>query len=284
MLSFAKVCTVALGVSSAMLIAGDAIAQDGPPLNAAAHPAFPPMAFKTVNGQVTGFVVDLGEAVAKEMGRPFKFVEQEFSGIFAGLYAGHFDVIIAPLTITEERSKSMAFTEGYIEASLAFLIKDGAKMDSLEMLRGKVLAVNNGGIEDNWAKENVQKYGFEIRRYMNVPDAVQAVQSGQAFASLSALATMAYLAERQPGLAVSQTVSMGAAYAFAVKPDNLELRNKIDAALECLKKRGTLAAIYEKWLKRKPPPDSPAVNIVPGYGAPNFGFYDGTAHELKCRS
>lgn len=259
-----------------------ASAQDAGPLRAAADPTFPPFAFRTPAGEVEGYVVDVGAAVAAKMKREFEFVPQEWSGIFSGLYAGHFDVIIAPVTITAERASSMAFTEGYLETSLGFLTRSDAEMPNLEALKGKTLAVNNGSVSDNWAKDNAEKYGFEIQRYLNVPDTAQSVQSGRAFAALAETGSMAYLATRQPTLKVSQTIALGGAFAFAIKPENIELRNEVDMALECLKQDGTMASIYEKWFGFAPPQDSPAINIVAGYGPEGFDNYDPTPHELAC--
>jgi polar amino acid transport system substrate-binding protein len=270
---------LAAGLGLAALSATTAGAE---PLRAAADPTIPPFAYRTVSGEVEGFNIDLGKAVAAQMGRDFELVIQEWSGIFAGLFAEHFDVIVAPVTITAERSKNMAFTEGYLETSLGFLTKAGAEMPDLEALKGKTVAVNNGAIADTWAQENAAKYGFEIQRYLNVPDTAQSVQSGRAFAALAETGAMAYLAQKQPGLKVPQTISLGGAFAFAIKPENVELRNQVDAAIECLKQDGTLAKLHEKWFGFPPVAGSPSITIVPGYGAPNVEKYDATEHDLKC--
>ncbi len=274
-----KFAGLALGIGLASLSGLGAQAEA---LKSAADPTIPPFAYRTVSGDVEGFNVDVGKAVAKQLGRDFELVVQEWSGIFAGLFAGHFDVIIAPVTITQERSKSMAFTEGYLETSLGFLTKADAELSDLAALKGKVVAVNNGAIADTWAQENAEKYGFEIQRYLNVPDTAQAVQSGRAFAALAETGTMAYLATKQPGLKVPQTINLGGAFAFAVKPENPDLRNRIDTAIECLKQDGTLAALHEKWFGFPPAADSPSVNIVPGYGPVGFENYEPTEHELAC--
>src|SRR5690606_11300346 len=102
-----KFAGVALGIGLASLSGLGAQAEV---LKAAADPTIPPFAYRTVSGDVEGFNVDVGKAVAKQLGRDFELVVQEWSGIFAGVFTGHFDVIIAPMTITQERSKSMAFT------------------------------------------------------------------------------------------------------------------------------------------------------------------------------
>src|SRR4030095_8056105 len=90
------------------------------------------------DGSVSGFNVDLVNEVAKRMGRPgVKFVDQQFSGIFAGLEAKKYESIASPLTLTQQRSEAMLFIEGFVATDLQFLTrKDGLKIESLDALKG----------------------------------------------------------------------------------------------------------------------------------------------------
>ena len=67
-----------------------------------------------------------------------------------------------------------------------------------------------------------------------------------------------------------------------MRKDNVQLRNQIQDALDCMKKDGTLATYYEKWFNKKPAADDLSVVITPGYGVPGMPGYDPTPHELKC--
>lgn len=280
---FKRILSLSMGFGLAMSTASVVHAQDQA-IRAATTTTHPPFAFRNSSGDLDGFVVDLGRALVKELGRDLELVEQEWSGMFAGLYGGHYDLIVSPVSVTEERAKTMAFIEGYIETSLAFVTKSNVEMNDLSPLRGQSIAVNSGTVPDTWAQENAAKNGFEIQRYLNLPDAVQAVKAGRAFAALGDIGTVSYAIKQQPDLKLSQTtIQQDGIFAFAVRLEDTLLRNQLDSALECLKQKGTVAEIYQRWLGFPPPEDSPAVNIVAGYGPAGFENYEPTEHEVKCK-
>jgi polar amino acid transport system substrate-binding protein len=67
-----------------------------------------------------------------------------------------------------------------------------------------------------------------------------------------------------------------------VPKNNPKLRAELQDALDCMKKDGTMAKLYEKWFSKKPDADDLSVVITPGYGVPGMPGYDPTPHELKC--
>src|SRR3954470_13351659 len=81
---------------------------------------FAPHAMPKLGGGIEGFNVDLAEAIAQRLKRPVEIVAQEFSGLIPGLNSKKFDFIAAPVTVTEERSKSLLFTEGYLDTDYQF--------------------------------------------------------------------------------------------------------------------------------------------------------------------
>src|SRR2546425_9768428 len=107
----ARLVFVALVVARVM-VASPALAQS--PLTVGLDATFAPHAMPKLGGGVEGFNVDMANEIARRLGRPVNIVAQEFSGIIPGLQSKRFDFIAAPVTITAERSKSMLFTEGYL--------------------------------------------------------------------------------------------------------------------------------------------------------------------------
>src|SRR6266446_1134871 len=76
--------------------------------------------------------------------------------------------------------------------------------------------------------------------------------------------------------------STGLVWAAPVRKDNVELRRKLDVAIECMKRDGTLAKMHEKWFGTKPVPGSAAATIYPGYGVPDMPGYDASEHPATC--
>lgn len=235
------------------------------------------------SGDKEGFSIDLAAALAERLGRSeAEVVDVEFSGMFAALFAKRFEFIITPLFITQERSEKMAYTEPYFPADAGFIIARDAEMSSLEDLEGKVLAVNNGTRHDEWATSNADTYGFTVDRYSNVPETVQAVASGRAFATVNQSPTMVYAASQNDRVKVGFLDRTGDNFGLAFRPEDTEYRNEVEDILECMKLDGSLAEIYRKWFGDDPDPKSSMAAVYVGYGAPGFNGYEPTYKTKSC--
>ncbi len=266
-------------LAAVLLLAMPALAQmdDHPkdrPLTVGADVGFAPFAFKTPAGEVTGFSVDFAREIAKRLGRPgLEVTDSKWSVIFAGLFAKRYEYIAAPTNITKERAEQMLFTEPYMATGLGFLIRQDDQMKGVEDLKGKIVAVNSGSISDTWATENAQSHGFEIQRYDKNADAVQAVLTRRAFANISEVPTVAYIATQQKQLKVGHNLYTGRNFGLAFRKDDIEFRNEVEKVVEAMKKDGSLAKLHEKWFGRPPDPGTAMTVVYEGFGAPGFPGY-----------
>jgi len=236
------------------------------------------------DGTITGFNVDLATEVAKRLGRPgIKVVDQQFSALFAGLEAKKYEFIVAPVTLTQQRSEAMPFIEGFIATDLQFLTRKGAPaITSLEDLRGKSVAVNNGSAQEQYLEANREKYGFTINKYGKNADAFQAVLSGRDDAAMSGDGNVMYAAAQNPQFAASMRVPTGNVFSWAFRKDDTATRNKIEAMMECMKLDGTVAKVYAKWFGGAPNPASPSATVYAGYGQPGKGGFVADYHMPDC--
>lgn len=252
-------------------------------LKVAADVGFAPFVMRNASGQIDGYSYDLIQAVAKKAGYTgVEVSDTPFNAIFAGLFSNRFDIVFSPVNITNERASQMLFTEPYLAGGVGFLVKKGNKLASLEELKGKTIAVNNGGYSDKWLQDNQTKYGYEIQRYNKNADAVQAVLTGRAFANMAETAVIRYISTQAPQAEVAYNFSTGTNMGYAVRKTDLVLRNKIEQAVECLKADGTMAKIHSKWFGLAPEADTSGAKSFPGYGAPGFPGYDAATHPAKC--
>lgn len=261
----------------------NSLAQEGP-LVVAADVGFAPHAMAKPEGGYEGFNVDMAEEIARRMGREgAEIIDQEWSGIFAGLNAGRYEFIIAPTTMTTERAESLLFTEGYLDTDYTFLIRaDGEEITALEDLAGKTIAVNNGSAYDIWATENQETYGFEIQRYGKNADAIQAVLTNRADTNLAGNTVSGWAAKQNPRVKTSYTISTGRVFSIPFRLDDVETRNQVEAIVECMKLDGTYAALHEKWFGAPPPAGATALTVSVGVGQPGYPGYDPTPHPLSC--
>lgn len=265
------------------LAAGPAASQEGT-MVVAADVGFAPHAMTRPDGSFYGYNIDLAAEIAKRLGRPgYEVIDQEWSGIFAGLNAKKYEFIIAPTTMTKERSANMLFTEGYLDTDYTFLIKaDAPEIETLEDLKGKTIAVNNGSAYDIWATENKDAHGFEIQRYGKNADAIQAVITGRADANLAGNTVTGWAAKQNPLVKTSYTIKTGRAFSVPFRLEDVALRNRVDEILECMKQDGTLARMHEEWFSTPPASGSASLEIRPGYGEPGMDNYDPAEHEPNC--
>src|SRR6266540_748128 len=250
-----------LAVIAWLAITGSATAQA--PLTVGLDGTFAPHAMPKLGGGVEGFNVDMANEIGRRLGRPITIVAQEFSGLVPGMNAKRFDFLVAPVTVTAERAKTMLFSEGYLNTDYQFVLKkDSPDITKLEDLKGK--------------------YGFQVENFNTTPGAVQAVLSGRAYANLAGNTAAAWAVQKTPGLKLSYTIKTGLVWAIPFRKDDAAMRNQVEEVVECMKLDGFFAKLSEKWLSVKPEPGSPAVTVYPGYGTPGFEGYEQTAHKPKC--
>ena len=271
--------------AAVLLCAAPALAQDKkPPLRTGVDGTFAPHAMPKLGGGIEGFQIDLFTEVAKRMKREITIDAVSFSTLIPGMAAGRYDFIAAPTTVTKERAENMLFTSGYLWTAFQFGIKKGsAPIKGWEDLKGKAVAVNKGTPYETMSKAMGEKYGFTVQAYDTQPDAVQAVLSGRAYATLVGNTSIVYAASKNPMLVADLVLTdTRAHWAAPVPKDNPKLRAELQDAMDCMKKDGTMAKIFEKWFGKKPDADDLAVVITPGYGVPGMAGYDPTPHELHC--
>ncbi|WP_456267888.1 ABC transporter substrate-binding protein [Kushneria sp. AK178] len=264
------------GATALPLISQGALAESASKtLRAASDVGYPPFAMVDPGGGYRGFSIDLIDELADRLGYDdVNVMDVQFSGIFSGLYADRYDMILAPTDITRERAENMLFTEGYMDNRLGFLTAADASIEGPEGLEGMTLAVNSGSVAEGWASEHQQQYGFDVQRYDKNTDAVQAVMSGQADINLAGNPTASHIAREQPRLAVAFEASTGTTVGLAFSQDNRELRDRADRAIEQMKADGTLAELYETWFDSKPTPGDAMTMISVGRGEPGMPGYE----------
>jgi polar amino acid transport system substrate-binding protein len=235
---------VLLAAASAQARTLDEIKKDGK-IVMATEGAFPP--FNLFRGPtLTGFEVDIGEALAKKLGVKVEWRALSFDALLAGLRQDRWDLVIASFGITPERSRAVTFTDPHYCSGGIVVAKDPS-IRTAKDLAGRVVAVQTGSTY----LENVQKLPGvkEVKNFPKDTDARSALVNGRvdAWVTDKFVAKAALETDPGAGLKAGDFVFVER-IASAVKKGNTSLQEAVNKALAELMADGTYAAISKKWL------------------------------------
>ena len=190
------------------------------------------------------------EAVAEGIGREAQFQDTSFDTIFRDLAQGKFDAVASATTITDEREKTVDFTNPYYLSEQAILVKEGGQIDSVDALKGATVGVQQGTTGQEFLDENGE--AGEVRPYPQGPDAVNALKAGTVDAVVIDIPVAENAVEGSGGIEISAAIPTEEEYGFVVAQGEEELLDEMNEALDELKEDGTFATIYKKWFHREP--------------------------------
>lgn len=241
-LLIALTCALALGATSAA-------AQDQQQIRIAFDVPYEPFEFRTPDGELTGFEVELARAVCAEMNAQCELVVQDWDGMIPGLLARKFDAIMSSMSITEERAKQVLFSEPYYNTPSAWFAREGIDIDepTKEALKGKVVGVQRGTTQDNYVTDNFADV-VDIKRYTTADDLVLDLDGQRLdLVFLDFPVGDETLINKGGYVTVGDEVKLGEGIAVAMRKRDKELAEKFNQALETLKNNGTYDEIMGRY-------------------------------------
>lgn len=213
--------------------------------------AYAPFEFMDQNQKPVGFDIDLMNAIAADMGYTAKFETSPFDGLNLSLGAGKYDAVISAMTITEERSKSVLFSNKYFLATQYIAVKKGSSIKTVADLKGKRVGVQNA----TTGQEAVEKLGLNPKKYDTTPDALTDLVNGGLDAVVADSPVVLYFIKENPkaNIEALQGDFPKEYYGIAMKLDNKDLASKINASLQKLISNGKYNEIFKKWFSADAP-------------------------------
>lgn len=210
---------------------------------------YKPFNFKE-DGKLQGFDVEIGEALAKKMGMKPVAVTNPWETLIQGLQAKKYDAIIGSMTITEERLKSVNFTDPYYRSGAqVFVAENNQDISGPADLKGKKIGVVKASTYKELAlkytdKKKIVEYDSDITALMDLPTGrLDAVITDQ-MVGLPIIKEGA-IKIKDVGETMTQDDQ-----GIAVRKEDQELLDKLNKALAEIIKDGTYEDISKKWFGR----------------------------------
>ncbi len=212
--------------------------------------SFPPMGFKGDDGQLTGFDVELAQAVAEKLGIKVKLQPIDWNAKEMELNAGNVDLLWNGYTITDERKEKVLMSKPYMENEQVIVVTKDSPLNTLADLSGKKVAVQDGSSaqEAITANEELKNSIAEQIDFKDNVTAMMDVSSGQVDALAVDLVVANYYLAKQPDqFRILDETLAPEEYGIGFRKGEEDFMNNVMDALEKLKAEGTAAEISTKW-------------------------------------
>lgn len=203
--------------------------------------AYPPYNFINDKGEVDGFERKFGDELCKRASLTCTWTTNEWDSIIPNLQSGNYDVIVAGMSITPERQEVVDFSQPYIPpASSAYL----ALAKDVDLKSGPV-AAQTSTIQAAFVAEN----GMTVVEYASPEETVAAVKNGEAVAVLADKDYLKPIADESGGALVllDKEEIIGGGVGMAFRKSDTDLRAKMDAGIDAMKKDGSLNAMIAEF-------------------------------------
>ncbi len=258
------------------LVAGSAAAKEWTTIRIATEGAYPPWNATDSSGKLVGFEIDLANDLCQRMGTECEIVAQDWEGIIPALQAGKYDVIMAGMSITDERKKVIQFSDSYAATPARFaVLKDSdlasytGKLDRADLKEidegeqamidelkttfdGMAVGVQVATIHANFLEQHLGD-AVEVRKYDTQENLDLDLEAGRVDAALASLSYWAPLLDTDKGadftlIGPGLTGGVfGEGVGLGIRQDDDDLVAMLNKAIAEAKADGTIAKLSEQW-------------------------------------
>lgn len=212
---------------------------------------FAPFESHEAGGALTGFDIDMINAMAKAGNFKVEFKDQPWDGLFASLNNGDLDIIASGVTITDERKQTLGFTDPYFDISMIVLTPNNKNFKTLSDLNSMTrVAVATGQTGDLAVQKILGAQSSKIARFDTVPVAIKELQNGgvQAMVSDGAVISNYIKANGITNVTINKVPEFGTDhYGFVVRKDDTATASMLNEALKKIRASGEYDKIYAKY-------------------------------------
>ncbi len=215
-------------------------------LTMATNAAFPPYEMTTDAGEFEGIDVETATVIAEKLGLELQIDDMDFDAALMSVQQGKADIVMAGVTVTDERKNVMDFSDSYATGIQSIIVPEGSDIASPDDLSGKKIGTQRGTTGNIYGPDD---FGEDcVVAYDNGLTAVQALNNGQVDAVVIDNAPAQEFVASNNGLVILETSYAEEDYAIGMAKGNTALLEAVNAALAELKADGTLQEIVDKYI------------------------------------
>lgn len=214
-------------------------------LTMATNAYFPP--YEYYEGEkVIGIDAEIAGAVAEKLGLELQIEDMEFDSIITAVQTGKVDIGFGAITVTEDRLKSIDFTDSYAQGVQVVVVKEDSTIATPDDLKDKQIGVQLSTTGDIYAKDD---YGADhVVEYNKGNDAIMALVQGKIDAVIIDNEPAKSYVKANEGLKILDTEYITEDYAACISKENTALTEAVNGALAELKEDGTIQSILDKYI------------------------------------
>lgn len=207
-----------------------------------------PWSYVDENDELTGYDVEVAKAIADKLGVEIQIVPGEWDGLFAGMDAGRYDMVVNGVEVTEERADKYDFSTPYAYIRTALIVKgDNDSIKTFEDLKGKKTANSIASTYMNLA----ESYGATCYGVSTLDETLTMVLQGRVDATLNAIVSFTdYMAQHpDSNLKVVATTEEASNVAIPMRKgdETASLREAVNKAIDELREDGTLSELSTRF-------------------------------------
>ncbi|WP_033290132.1 ABC transporter substrate-binding protein [Amycolatopsis jejuensis] len=204
------------------------------------------------NGEFTGFDNALLKDIAAKEGLKLEFVSTDFSALLGQVASGRFDIGSSAIAQTDERKKTVAFSDPYNYQSLGIEAKESAGITDENSLAGKRIGVVQGTVSDTWLAANAP--AAEAVRFPNDAAVLSALKSSAIAGAVFDQVSAEDYAQKNAGLKVTKAITTNIPHGYAVKKGNSDLLAKLNDGIKKAIADGTWQKVHQQFEPAIPVP------------------------------
>jgi polar amino acid transport system substrate-binding protein len=224
----------------------------GPPLRIGMDLSYPPFEMQDTAGRPDGVGVKMAEALAAKLNRPLKIVPMEFSGLIPALQTGNVDLVLSSMTATDERRKTIDFSDPYAFTGLAVLVRKDSDIQSIDDLKqpGRSLTAKTATTAQTWINHNLPHAKLVV--FEDQTACVQEVAQGRADAFIYDQLSIYQYARQNPDTTRGLLEPfVEESWAIGIAKGNDALRGQVNGFIAGFRAEGGFEKLGERYLKEE---------------------------------